>query len=81
MRIVELLTPARPGLWAGVLTFRPLERKAADVAASLSRGRRVFVRDLAWPDIEDGALRASLHMYNTHDEVDKLVQGLQQALR
>ena len=78
---VELATPARPGLWAGLLTLRPLERRAADIATSLARGHRVFVRDLAWPGSENGALRASLHMYNTHDEVDKLMQGLQQALR
>jgi selenocysteine lyase/cysteine desulfurase len=78
---LELLTPARPGLWAGVLAFRAPERRAADIATSLVRGHRVFVGELAWPGADGGALRASLHMFNTHDEVDKLVQGLQQTLR
>jgi isopenicillin-N epimerase len=78
---IELLTPARPGLWAGVLTFRALEKRAADIATALARGHRVFVRDLAWPGGENGALRVSLHMFNTHDEVEKLMQGLQQVLR
>jgi selenocysteine lyase/cysteine desulfurase len=26
-------------------------------------------------------LRASLHIFNTHDDVEKLIMGLQQALR
>jgi selenocysteine lyase/cysteine desulfurase len=34
-----------------------------------------------WPNDADGALRLSLHVFSTHDDVEKLVQGLQQALR
>lgn len=78
---VELLTPARPGLWAGILTLRFAARNAGDVAISLVRGHRVHVRELKWPGSPQGALRVSLHMFNTHDEVDRLTQGLQQALR
>ncbi|MGH8178669.1 MAG: aminotransferase class V-fold PLP-dependent enzyme [Steroidobacter sp.] len=78
---IELLTPARPGLWAGILTFRAPGKSASEAAISLIRGHRVHVRDIAWPGSGGGALRASLHMFNTHDEVEKLMQGLAQVMR
>lgn len=78
---VELLTPAGPGMWGGILTFRVPDHYAADMALGLVRGHRVYVRDLQWPGSADGALRISLHAFNTHDEVEKLIQGLQQVLR
>lgn len=78
---VELLTPARPGLWAGILTFRVPGRSATQLSGALLRSHRVHVRNLQWPAGEDGALRASLHIFNTHDDVEKLIMGLQQALR
>ena len=78
---VELLTPARPGLWAGIITLRAREKDASAVARSLALGYRVYVRALLWPGAANGALRVSLHMFNTHDEVEKLLQGLTQALR
>jgi selenocysteine lyase/cysteine desulfurase len=78
---IELLTPGRPGLWAGILTFRVPGRSARDLATFLSRGYRVAVRDLQWQGASEGALRASAHIYNSHDDVEKLLSGLQQALR
>ena len=77
---VELLTPARPGLWAGILTFR-VPRKTARKLRPAGRAQASRLR--ARPALAghaEGALRVSLHMFNTHDEVEKLVQGLQQAL-
>jgi isopenicillin-N epimerase len=78
---IELVTPARPGLWAGILTFRVPGRSATELAATLTRTHRVYVHDVRWPHSEEGALRVSLHIFNSHDDVEKLVQGLQQALR
>jgi isopenicillin-N epimerase len=78
---IELLTPARPGLWAGILTFRMPRKTAAEIAAAMERTHRVHVRAIRWPNSAEGALRLSLHVFNTHDDVEKLVQGLQQALR
>jgi selenocysteine lyase/cysteine desulfurase len=78
---VELLTPARPGLWAGILSFRVPGRSAADMAAHLAHGFRVYVRELHWAERTDGALRISLHIINSHDDIEKLIQGLQQVLR
>jgi isopenicillin-N epimerase len=78
---LELLTPARPGLWGGILTFHVPERMASDIALGLVRGHRVHVRDLQWPGKTEGAVRVALHAFNTHDEVDRLLNGLQQVLR
>jgi selenocysteine lyase/cysteine desulfurase len=78
---IELLTPARPGLWAGILSFRVRGKPAADIAAAVERTHRVHVRAIRWPNSAEGALRLSLHVFNTHDDVEKLIQGLQQALR
>ncbi len=77
----ELLTPARPGLWAGILTLRSSKHSGADLASSLAKGHRVFVRGLEWPGSELGAVRISLHIFNSHDEVEKLLQGLDRALK
>jgi selenocysteine lyase/cysteine desulfurase len=78
---IELLTPARPGLWAGILTFRVSGKPATDIAAAMERTHRVHVRAIRWPNSADGALRLSLHVFSAHDDVEKLIQGLQQALR
>lgn len=81
LKKLDILTPARPGLWAGLLTVRAAEHTGAGLEMSLSRGHRVFVRSLEWPASEQGAVRASFHIFNTHDEIEKLLQGLERALR
>lgn len=78
---VDLLTPNRPGLWGGILAFRVPGRSGSDITLGLVRGHRVFARDMQWPGTTEGAVRISLHAFNTHDEVDKLFMGLQQVLR
>lgn len=75
---IQLLTPGAPGLWAGILTFRLPGRSAAEVAATLARNHRVHFASLNWPTTGDQAMRLSLHMFNSHDEVERLMQGLQQ---
>jgi isopenicillin-N epimerase len=78
---IQLLTPARPGLWAGILTFRVPGKPAAQLAAAVERTHRVHVGVVRVPNDANGALRLSPHIYSTHDDVEKLIQGLQQALR
>lgn len=74
---VQILTPGAPGMWAGILTFRIPGRVATDVAAALARVNRVHVAALNWPATAD-AVRLSLHIFNSHDEIDRLISGLQQ---
>lgn len=78
---IEMLTPARPGLWAGILTLRAPGKQAIDLAAAIERSHRAHVRVVRSPNDADGALRLSPHIFTTHDDIEKLVQGLQLALR
>ena len=77
---VEILTPGRPGMWAGLLTVRFGSRTAKDLAAALLRNQRVYVSPLSWPGRDEGALRISGHVFNTHEEIDRLREGLRQQL-
>jgi isopenicillin-N epimerase len=78
---VDLLTPNGPGLWGGILAFHVPGRMAADITVGLVKGHRVFAREMQWPGKKEGAVRISLHAFNTHDEVDRMFQGLQQVLK
>jgi isopenicillin-N epimerase len=77
---IQMLSPSRPGLWAGLLTMRFPGRSAQDLATTLLRNQRVYVAPLAWRGSEEGALRASFHVFNTHEEVERLFEGLRQQL-
>jgi selenocysteine lyase/cysteine desulfurase len=78
---LEMLTPARPGLWAGILTFRVPGKQATELAAAVERTHRAHVRAIRSPNGAGGALRLSPHVFTAHDDIEKLVQGLQFALR
>ena len=73
---LKILTPARPGLWAGILTFRIVGRSSSELAGALARNSRVHLKALRWPQSEDGALRAAFHIFNSPDDIDRLAQGL-----
>jgi isopenicillin-N epimerase len=77
---VEILTPATPGLWAGILTARFAQRSARELAAALQRNQRVFVAPIDWPGADNGAIRVSLNILNTHEEIERMVEGLRQQL-
>jgi cysteine desulfurase / selenocysteine lyase len=76
---IELLTPARAGMWAGIMTLRARAKTGDELAAALAKGHRVYVREMAWPS-GTGAVRASFNIFNTHEDVDRLVQGVQRAI-
>jgi selenocysteine lyase/cysteine desulfurase len=78
---VELQTSARPGLWAGILTFRVPGRRAADIASTLALANGVHLRSVKWPKTDEGALRASLHIFSSSDDIEKFGQALQQLVK
>jgi len=75
---IQFITPPTPGLWAGILTFVLPGRVAADVAGALARINRVHIQVVNGVDDASGALRLSLHIFNSHDEIERLMQGLLQ---
>lgn len=72
---IELVTPGAPGLWGGILTFRMPGRVAASVVSALAQINRVHFAAVEWPATND-ALRLSLGIFNTHDEIERMMQGL-----
>lgn len=78
---IEMLTPARPGLWGGILTLRAPGKQAIDLAAAIERTHRAHARVVRLPNDDGGALRLSPHIFTAHDDIEKFVQGLQLALR
>jgi selenocysteine lyase/cysteine desulfurase len=75
---IQFITPPTPGLWAGILTFVLPGRVAADVAGALARINRVHIKVVNGVGDASGALRLSLHIFNSHDEIERLMQGLLQ---
>jgi selenocysteine lyase/cysteine desulfurase len=74
---IQFMTPVAAGLWAGILTFRLPGRVTANVVNALARINRVHFAGLAWPTQSESSLRLSLHMINSHDEIDRMMQGFQ----
>lgn len=72
---LQILTPGRPGLWAGIMTVRVPQRAATEIAARLAE-QRLVVRAIELPNHSEGAVRISLHAFNSHDEIERLVRGL-----
>jgi isopenicillin-N epimerase len=77
---IELVTPAAPGLWAGILSMRVAAPTAVQLAAALADQDRVVVGVTRDPAGGNGLLRVSTHIYNTHDEIERLVRGLQRRI-
>jgi isopenicillin-N epimerase len=76
----EVLTPAAPGMWAGILSFRPRRIGAIEVVQRMRRGNRIVTGAIAHPasavGLELSAVRVCLHIYNSHDDVERLVRAL-----
>jgi selenocysteine lyase/cysteine desulfurase len=78
---IEILTPAQPGMWGGVLSFRPRHMSAAELALRLKRSNRIVTTAITLPPSENApeysAVRVCFHIYNSHDDVERLVRALQ----
>jgi selenocysteine lyase/cysteine desulfurase len=78
---LQIITPAAPGMWLQLLSLKIGRRNAVDLADWLRNNDNVIVS--AYVGAQDGlnVLRVSLHLYNSHDEIERLAQGLQRAAR
>ena len=77
---IELLTPPQPGMWAGIVSFRPRRGAARELAERLTRNERVVVSAVEHQTSQFAAVRACLHIYNSHDDVERLLRGVQKYL-
>jgi len=78
---VEILTPAHPAMWSGIMSLRSKKMPSAALADALLRDQRIATKSVTHPDIELDALRVCLHIFNSHDDVERLLQGLSRQLR
>jgi len=78
---LQIMTPSVPGMWLQLLSIKSNRRSSTTLAEWLRSNDKVIVS--GFTGTEDGlnGLRISLHLYNSHDEIERLVQGLQRALR
>jgi isopenicillin-N epimerase len=78
---IDILTPAQPGMWGGVLSFKPKRTSSQELALRLKRSNRIAVATIDHPATPDApefsAVRACFHIYNSHDDVERLVRALQ----
>jgi selenocysteine lyase/cysteine desulfurase len=78
---IEILTPTQPGMWGGILSFRSTRSTSQELALRLKRSNKIAVAAVAHPATpsapEFSAVRASFHIYNSHDDVERLVRALQ----
>lgn len=78
---LELLTPSLPGMWLQILSARSTRRNARELVDWLRNNDKVIVSHAKAAQDGMDVLRISLHVYNSHDEIERLTQGLQRALR
>lgn len=71
---VEILTPSHPSMWGAVMSFR-VAADPDELAAKLAREHNVIVGAINHPGLS--ALRASFHIYNSHEDIERLLLALQ----
>jgi isopenicillin-N epimerase len=78
---LQIITPAVPGMWLQLLSIKPSRRSAIDLAEWLRSNDKVIVSGFRGTQDGLNVLRVSLHLYNSHDEIERLAHGLQRAAR
>jgi selenocysteine lyase/cysteine desulfurase len=71
---MELLTPAHAAMWGPVMSFR-VGANSEELAATLAREHDIVVGAVRRDDLN--ALRISLHIYNSHEDIERILQALQ----
>jgi isopenicillin-N epimerase len=77
---IQVLTPAHPSLWAGIVSFSVPGMDGAALAQQLHERERIVVSFVQQPGgIE--LMRAGPHVYNDFGDLDRLSAALRRALR
>lgn len=71
---VELITPDDPALWSGLVVFRIDGMDVEEAVKTLWERWRIVIRWVPSPR----ALRASVHVFNTEEELDLLVEAVKE---
>ena len=79
LQAVQVLSPGHPSLAGGIVSLRLANRDHGELAQSLAREDRIAVAHVKHGPAFD-ALRVSLHAYNDHDEIERLLDALRRRL-
>ncbi|HYM33892.1 MAG TPA: aminotransferase class V-fold PLP-dependent enzyme [Steroidobacteraceae bacterium] len=78
---IEILTPAQPGMWSGILAFRSRRIASQELVQRLKRSNKILTSSIIKPATETApefsAVRVCLHIYNSHDDIERLVRALE----
>ena len=75
---LPILTPAPGEMWSNILVVNAGKRNVAELVNYLRHTDQVMVGEM---NLSTGAaLRMSFHIYNSFDDVDRLLRGLIRAL-
>jgi selenocysteine lyase/cysteine desulfurase len=77
---VQVMTPAHPSMWAGIVSFRVPGADGAALAQQLTQRERVAVSFIQQPG-GVALLRACPHIYNDYGDLDRMSAALRRALR
>ncbi|MEQ1582031.1 MAG: aminotransferase class V-fold PLP-dependent enzyme [Steroidobacteraceae bacterium] len=80
IRGISVVTPMHPSLWAGIQSFTIRGQALKPLASALAEKESTVIRHVAHSNIGFEVLRVSAHIYNAHDEIDRLVYGLKQQI-
>lgn len=75
---LEILTPESDNLHGSILTFRPLSKDFLAVNRQLGSEHRLRLRIVTEVDLN--AIRVSLHVFNSEDDVDRVIEGVRAVL-
>jgi len=75
---IEILTPSAIGLRGSILTFRTKRMPFRDLYGRLSRDHQLRIRIVTEVDLN--AIRISLHVFNSEQDVDRVVEGVRTVL-
>jgi isopenicillin-N epimerase len=78
---VRILTSAHPELWAGIVSFQVPGVGCAELARKLLDEHRIAVSAVKHQAMGFDAVRASTHIYNSHDDVDRFVRAVDRLIR
>jgi len=75
---MQIMTPVPGQMWSNILTIRAANPRVADLINYLRRTDQVTIGGMNIPN--GSLLRMSFHVYNSLDDVDRLVRGLTRAM-
>ncbi len=78
VRGLSVITPTHPSLWAGIVSFTIRGQDLKPLASALAERESTVIRHVAHSGIAFEALRVSPHVYNSHEDIDRLIFGLKQ---